>query len=116
MIQLFNMPNRSTNTKIQYAVEYVGPSWVVLILNPGSKDWTAVRSQQKMVRVFDNFGDEVKKYPAIETFATQQKAEEWVAQHLADAVKISRSQSDIAKFLMIAKSPITGSAMHHAHS
>jgi len=115
-MQFFNLPSVRTSSKIQFAIEYVGPSWVVLVLNPGSKEWTAVRSQQKMVRVFDSFGDEIKKYPAIETFATQQKAEEWVAAILSDAVKTSRSQSDIAKFLMIAKSPITGSAMHHAHA
>src|SRR5882672_128273 len=72
------------------AIEYQAPHWLIFIRNPGSPVWTPVRSPTRKVRVQDEFGTEVKSYPAIELFPTQSAAEQWVDTNVPRHVRKSR--------------------------
>lgn len=95
---------------IKACVEYCAPHWVVLIQNPGAKDWTALRSTTKTVRIPNEFGDVVKQYPAIETFPSKAEASKWISQNIPGVETASRKHSEIEKFLMRAKSPVSAGA------
>lgn len=97
---------KKKSTEVAIAVEYVAPHWVILIQNPGQKDWTALRSPTKQVRIPNEFGDVVKSYPAIETFPNKVAAEAWASEHLSGAERLARKNSEIEKFLLKAKSPV----------
>lgn len=100
-----NLPKKEAG-KIQHAIEYVAPHWVVLLRNPGQKHWTALRSTTKMIRVPNEFNDIVESRPAIETFPSMKAASDWVTEHLPGSAVVTRKDGEIEKFLMKAKSPI----------
>lgn len=85
--------------KVQVAVEYYAPHWVVLIKNPGSKDWVSLRDIRKFIKVYDEFGDEISKRPAIRSFSNDQEARTWVQENLPSAEYQKRSTSEMRKFL-----------------
>ncbi|MGD0511247.1 MAG: hypothetical protein ABSA33_05400 [Candidatus Micrarchaeaceae archaeon] len=80
---------------IQVSVEYRAPHFMVLVKNPGQKQWEPVRSTTRKVRVQDEFGIEVKSYPAIEAFPTQAAAEHWIAENLPKHERKHRSKSEL---------------------
>jgi hypothetical protein len=93
--------------EVAVAIEYVAPYWVVLIRNPGQKNWNALRSKTRKVNVQNEFGEIVKTYNAIETFTSKQEAQGWIDEHLKEATTVMRKDSEIEKFLLKAKSPVS---------
>jgi hypothetical protein len=89
------MFNRNRDQLIQVSIEYRAPHWMVLLKNPGQKNWEPVRSAARKVRVQDEFGMEVKSYPAIESFPTQAAAEHWVSENAPIHARKHRSKSDL---------------------
>lgn len=90
------MFNRKSKT-ISVTIEYRAPHWMVLIRNPGQRTWEPVRSSTKKVRVQDEFGIEVKSYPAIEAFLTMDQAEAWIKANVTPAKfeRKARSKSEM---------------------
>ena len=85
----------STTNKVvlpAVALEYRAPHFIVLIRSPGQSKWIPVRSLTKKVRVQDEFGTEVKSYPAIEPFPTQGAAEQWIADNIPNHTRRARPQ------------------------
>lgn len=72
----------SKNKVIEAAVEYVAPHWTVLIRNPGQKDFTFVRSTLKMISEQNEFGIEINRRPAIQTFSNKAAADSWITENL----------------------------------
>lgn len=93
--------------QIDVAVEYCAPHWVILIRNPGQKNWSALRSKTKTVNVHNSFGEVVSCFQAIETFESHKDAMQWVKSHLDLDQPTARKDSEIEKFLLKAKSPVT---------
>ena len=68
---------------------------MVLVKNAGQKNWEPVRSTTRKVRVQDEFGMEVKSYPAIEAFPTQAAAEHWIAENVPEHTRTHRNKSEL---------------------
>lgn len=90
---MFNLFNKKKEV-LQLAVEYRAPHWMVLIRNPGQKNWEPVRSSTRKVSIQDEFGAIVKTYPAIESFRTQEDAETWVRENVTVHERKSRKKSE----------------------
>lgn len=71
--------------RVAAAVKYEAPHWMVLIRNPGSKEWVPVRWDTKKIRQYNEFGDEVGSRPAVQAFKTQAEAEQWIAINIPEA-------------------------------
>lgn len=91
---MFNF-NKAKPQLIQVSIEYRAPHFMVLCRNPGQKNWEPVRSATRKVRVQDEFGVEVKSYPAIESFPTQAAAEHWVSENLPMHERKPRRKSEL---------------------
>lgn len=85
--------------KIEVCVEYHSPHWVVLIKNSGHKEWTAMRSKSRMISVQDEFGIEIQKRPAIESFKDKALADQWIKDNLPECVEVVRLPSQIKSFI-----------------
>jgi len=92
------MFNRKSKT-LAVTIEYRAPHWMVLIRNPGQTKWEAVRSSAKKVRVQDEFGLEVKSYPAIEAFTSMEAAETWITDNVTKHERTARSKSEMKSWL-----------------
>jgi len=80
-----------------YSVEYHQSHWIVLVRNPGNKNWSCLRDHAMSVREYNEFGEEIGKRPAIRPFASYHEAEEWVRKNSSDVEPrlVRRSQSDV---------------------
>lgn len=83
---------------LEVAVEYYAPHWIVVIRNPGQAHWAALRSKTKMISTQDEFGMEISKRPAIESFPTMQAALDRVKADMGDIKPIERDASDVRDF------------------
>lgn len=99
-MKLFGYEIKASNKDtVEVAVEYCKSHWVVLIRNPGQKEFKALRDPLKFVRSFDEFGDEVSKRPAIKSFAHKADADTWVTEHLPEKVEVVRPVAEVKKFM-----------------
>jgi hypothetical protein len=73
---------------LEAAVEYVAPHWTVLIRNIGQKDFTFVRSTTKFISEQDEFGTEINRRPAIQSFKSKGEADAWIMEHLPKVEKV----------------------------
>jgi hypothetical protein len=91
---------RSSNAKkLQCAVEYHAPHWVILLRNAGQKDWRALRDPARKISVQDEFGVEIGKRPAIQSFASIAAATAWITENLKDVERVeSRTREEIDNF------------------
>jgi hypothetical protein len=89
--------NRSTKEtpRVQVSVEYLAPHWVIFIRNPGQAAWTPVRDGTKKVRIQDEFGSDIRSYPAIQAFSTQEAAEQWVKDNVGSHDRAARQTSGV---------------------
>jgi len=85
--------------KLEVCIEYHSPHWVVLIKNPGHKEWTALRSKTRSISVQDEFGVEIQKRPAIDSFKTKGEADMWIADNLPECLPVVRQPSEIKAFI-----------------
>lgn len=90
---LFN----SVPKTLQFTIEYHAPHWIILIRNPGQKDWSALRTNEIQIVEHDEFGTEIRRRPAIHGFASIAEATEWAGMNLKGAEKIHRPSNDIEK-------------------
>jgi hypothetical protein len=89
-----------TPKTVQVAVEYAAPHWIVLIKNPGQKEWIALRDPQKKIRIPDEFGNEIRTRPAIQSFAHKADADAWVKAHLPESIAVeARKISEVKSFV-----------------
>jgi hypothetical protein len=89
--------SKSTKTT-EVAIEYYAPHWIIVIRNPGQKSWAALRSKTKFIRTYDEFGEEVSKRPAIESFKNMTEALDWVRDNMPTIAPIARSAAEMEDF------------------
>jgi len=91
--------NRAPKT-VQVAIEYVAPVWIVLIQNPGQKNWIALRDPMRKISVQDEFGTVIKTRPAIQGFSHKADADAWVKQYLPEAVPVPAHKAKQVKTIV----------------
>lgn len=85
------------STRIQVTVQYDAPHWIVLIKNPGDKEWTVLRDNNKKVELFNDYGDLIKTRPAFRSFESAIKANEWISENMPQAQDAKIDPKDLAK-------------------
>jgi hypothetical protein len=87
-----------TSKSVQVAVEYYAPHWIVVIRNPGQKHWSALRSKTKNIVVQDEFGFEVSRRPAINSFASMGEADTWIKENMPGIQPVVRDPKEVREF------------------
>lgn len=88
------MWNKTPKT-VEVAVEYYAPHWIVVIRNAGQKHWAALRSKTRMISEQDEFGQEVSRRPAIESFKSMAEAEQWLTANMPSVEPVVRKPKDV---------------------
>ncbi|QBQ74555.1 hypothetical protein BcepSauron_175 [Burkholderia phage BcepSauron] len=70
---------------IEAAVQYSAPHWIVMIRNPGQKEWIPLLDTDKKAESQNEFGEVVKSRHAIRTFNNAIEAQNWIASNMPGA-------------------------------
>jgi hypothetical protein len=98
LLNFFGFGKRAVQ-EVQFAVEYQAPHWIVMIRNPGQKNWVALRNPAKKIMEFNEFGEVTNSRSAVWSFANKAEADAWVSENLKGALQIHRNTSELKELL-----------------